>query len=105
VRQSRSFSLSARAQHDLRDIYNYIAADNPEAADGLLDLIAGKIEWLAETGFDGVSREWVYPGLRALPLRSSYCIYFIADEASVKVLRVLHGAQNTDAESFSDTDS
>jgi len=61
--------------------------------------LGAKIEWIARTGFSGVSREWIRPGLRALPYRER-CIYFRIDADMVTILRVLHGRQDVEAQEF-----
>jgi len=61
--------------------------------------LSAKIEWIARTGFSGVSREWIRPGLRALPYRER-CIYFRIDADMVTILRVLHGRQDVEAQEF-----
>lgn len=58
-----------------------------------------KIEWIAKTGFTGVPRDWIRPGLRALPYRER-CIYFRIDDDAVIILRVIHGRQDVSAQEF-----
>jgi toxin ParE1/3/4 len=66
------------------------------AADFVADL-SDKMAWIAETGFSGVARDWIRPGLRAFPHRDR-CFYFRIDEKSVHMLRDLHGKQNIERE-------
>lgn len=61
--------------------------------------ISARIEWIAKTGFTGVPRDLISPGLRALPYRGR-CIYFRTDEDSVTILRILHARQDITAQRF-----
>ncbi|MCK7613960.1 type II toxin-antitoxin system RelE/ParE family toxin [Roseibium sediminicola] len=58
-----------------------------------------KIDWIAKTGFTGVPRDRIRPGLRAYPYRER-CIYFRVDESAVTILRVLHGRQDIEVQDF-----
>ena len=48
------------------------------AADFVADL-SDKMMWIAETGFSGMARDWIRPGLKAFPYRDR-CFYFRIDE-------------------------
>jgi toxin ParE1/3/4 len=61
--------------------------------------LANKIEWIAVSGFPGVSRDDLRPGLKALPFRKR-CIYFRTTPDEVIILRVLHGHQDLSADLF-----
>lgn len=58
-----------------------------------------KIEWIGQTGFTGVPRDWIRPGLRALPYRER-CIYFRIDNETVTILRIIHGRQDVETQEF-----
>ena len=55
---------SARAEEDLIEIWMYIAADNPAAADRLLDRIEAKCQMLADNPGLGQPRPDIAPDLR-----------------------------------------
>jgi plasmid stabilization system protein ParE len=93
--------LSDRALEDLADIYEYIALENPAAADRLVGSITTKISRLAEAGNRGVARDGVAKGLRAFPFKQR-CIYFRIVDENFYVLRVLHGKRDITAELFED---
>jgi plasmid stabilization system protein ParE len=93
--------VSQKALNDLLAIHNYIADFNPVAARRLLDDLNDKINWMAEAGVTGVPRTFI-PGLRAFPYRER-CIYFVVNENTVTVLRILHGHQNTASEDFTES--
>ncbi len=97
----RAFRLTNRARRDLAEIRSFVAADSPNAADRLLSQISEKIAWAAESGYTGVPRNFIRPGLRALQF-GNYCIYFIVDQNFLTVLRILHGAREVGLQSFSE---
>jgi toxin ParE1/3/4 len=97
--RNRSFSLSTDAVNDLINIYNLIAEQNPSAARRLVEEIEAKIRDMAASGYSGAARDWIRPGLRALPFRDR-CIYFRVDETSLYVLRIVHGKQAIDSDDF-----
>ncbi len=96
--------LAPQAVEDLTGIFVYIAghAGVQTATDFVAD-IEQKIRWIADSGFSGAPRDWIRPGLRALPCRGR-CIYFRADEEVVHVLRVVHGAQDIEELEFPNSD-
>lgn len=52
-----SYSLSCIAEQDLIEIWNYISADSPTAANDLLDRLFDKFELLTQHPLMGVRRE------------------------------------------------
>ncbi|WP_234905972.1 type II toxin-antitoxin system RelE/ParE family toxin [Affinirhizobium pseudoryzae] len=69
------------------------------AASRFVRQLASKIGWIAVSGFPGVSRDDLRPGLKALPFRKR-CIYFRTTPDEVIILRVLHGHQDLSADLF-----
>jgi toxin ParE1/3/4 len=68
------------------------------AAEFVADL-TDKMTWIADTGFSGMARDWIRPGLKAFPYRDR-CFYFRIDDTSVYMLRVLHGKQDIERQEF-----
>nr|WP_093187794.1 type II toxin-antitoxin system RelE/ParE family toxin [Thiocapsa sp. KS1] len=62
---------TAGAEEDLADIWLYIAADNPHAADLLLEKIDRKCMLLAGNPLLGGARPEIAPELRYLPIGNS----------------------------------
>ena len=79
-----------RARQDLIDIWTWIAADNPKAADRLLDLIDEKLLLLAENPRLGAVRPDIAPDLRLFPLRR-YLILYREQSQGIEAVRVVHG--------------
>jgi toxin ParE1/3/4 len=96
--------LSKQAQKDIAAMYRDIARDDPITARRLVELVDSKIISLAVSGNKGVSREWLSPGLRAFPFKNR-CIYFRVVASTMRVVRVLHGRQETQPEMFATEDN
>jgi len=67
---------SPQTEIDLTAIWDYIAADNPRAADALLDRIDATFDMLAETPFAGRDRSELRAELRSFPV-GNYLIFYI----------------------------
>ena len=91
--------VSKRAQRDLERIRDYIAADDPEAAERVWLAILGIIDLLAQ------NRELGRPILRAgprhvgvrwlvVPRFRNYLVFYRPVGDTIFVLRVLHAAQD-----------
>jgi len=83
---------SAFAQADREAIFNYIEADSPRAAVTVDDRIRVQVEELMQ--FPEIGRPGRIDGTRELVIhRTPYiAVYRITDD-SLRILRVLHGAQ------------
>jgi len=82
-----------RARLDLIDIWRYVADDDPEAADRLLDTLDARCALLAEHPHLGPARDDIRPGLRYLVEGEYLILYRIVDEG-VEVVRVVHGRRD-----------
>jgi len=85
------FVLHPEAYTDLDEILEYIAADNLDAADRLLEEIYDTIRSLVAFPYQGHCR----PELTSRPLRfhslRDYVIAYAPDEKPLAVIAVLHG--------------
>lgn len=84
---------TARAEADLIEIWLYIAADNPAAADALLDRIDLACTRLAENPGLGPARPDLAPDCR-YSLVGRYLILYRAIAGGIEVVRVVHGARH-----------
>jgi toxin ParE1/3/4 len=88
------FVLHPEAYADLDEIWEYIAADNQNAADRLLEEIHDTIQSLATFPYQGHNR----PDLTSRPLRfhslRDYVIAYVPDEKPLAVIAVLHGRRS-----------
>jgi toxin ParE1/3/4 len=80
------------AANDLEDIWWYIAQDNPQEADRLLDRIQEKLLLLVEFPHMGISQDELVSGLRSSTV-GNYLIFYFPLEDGIDVVRVLHGAR------------
>ncbi|MCC5620595.1 type II toxin-antitoxin system RelE/ParE family toxin [Nostoc sp. CHAB 5715] len=87
------FIRTAKAEEDLIEIWIYIAADNPTAADKLLDQIDTKCQMLADNSKLGQARPDIVSGLRYFPV-GRYLILYRNISEGIEVVRVVHGARH-----------
>jgi addiction module RelE/StbE family toxin len=84
--------VSPQARADLRDIFLYIAADNPAAARSLLKRIRSRITDLKDASHLG--RPGRVPGTRELIIAGTpYIIPYQISSDQLRILRVYHGAR------------
>jgi toxin ParE1/3/4 len=88
---------SPQTEIDLTAIWDYIATDNPRAADTLLGRIDATFNMLAETPFAGRDRGELRADLRSFPV-GNYLIFYIPTPDGVDVVRVMHGRQDIDSD-------
>ena len=88
------FVFHPDASKDLEEIWEYIAADNLDAADSVREEIYDAIKSLVPFPHIGHSR----PDLTTRPLRfhtvRDYVIAYAADEKPLAVVAILHGRRN-----------
>jgi toxin ParE1/3/4 len=88
-----TFVRTARAEDDLVEIWLYIAADSPRAADTLLDRIDAACGRLAENPAMGPTRADLAPDLR-YGVVGNYLILYHEIADGIEVVRVVHGARH-----------
>ena len=76
---------------DLLTIVEYISADNPDAAQRVKDDIQAKAEKLKD--FPEMGRPGRVEGTRELVLWANYILVYQENAFTIKILRVLHAAQ------------
>ena len=87
------YVLSAKAESDLDDIWEYIAKDNLEAADRVRDALEKRMREIARMPGIGHSRSDIHSLYRALSVYS-YLIIYLPDTRPLQVVRVVHGARD-----------
>lgn len=87
--------ISRRTEEELRQIWCYIAAENPTAADRLLLRIDDKLQILRDFPGAGTSRDDIRPGSRML-VEGNYLLLYEHDTANdaVEVVAVVDGRRN-----------
>lgn len=92
---SWSLRKAEKALDDLTDIHDYIAADNPAAADKLVRQLLDAFDNTAEFPEMGRAADEIRPGLRLLTRGNYLLIYrLLPDEKIVELVRVVHGARD-----------
>ncbi|MFP5468253.1 MAG: type II toxin-antitoxin system RelE/ParE family toxin [Alphaproteobacteria bacterium] len=87
---------TVRAESDIEDLWLYIATDNPQAADRILDDIEAQCRLIATQPNMGRLRSELTPGLRSFPV-GRYIILYQTLPDGIEVVRVLHSARDLDA--------
>ena len=82
---------TALARTDLLEIIDYIADENPDAAQRVKDDIEMKAGKLPE--YPKIGRPGRIEGTRELVAWSNYILVYQEDASAVRILRVLHAAQ------------
>ena len=82
---------SQPARADLLAIIDYISDDNPDAAQWLKDDIESKAARLPE--HPRLYRVGRMEGTREMVVRANYIVVYTEDTLTVRILRVLHAAQ------------
>jgi toxin ParE1/3/4 len=82
------------AKTDLLEIWLYIADNNLDAADRVLDAIDRESMTLALQPRMGRMRPELAPGVRSWPTSTSYIVFYTPQEQGIAILRVLHHARD-----------
>ncbi len=87
--------VSRRAKEELRQLWRYIAAENPAAADRLLLRIDDKLQILRDFPDIGTMRDDIRPGFRML-VEGNYLLLYEHDSASnsVELIAVVDGRRD-----------
>lgn len=95
-RPEYSVRLLRAAEDDLREIVTYIAADRPSAAEALANKIEKNLTLLSKHAhLSRIPKEEEIAGLgyRYLVVEN-YLIFYIIEERTIYVHRILHGARD-----------
>jgi toxin ParE1/3/4 len=95
--------FSPRAFQDLEAIGDYIARDNPKRAASFIRDLREHCRKMAMTPTAYRQRPELAPGLRSCVF-GSYVIFFDNAAASVRIVRILHGAMDVETRLSPDDD-
>lgn len=90
-----------QAAEDIAEIWGFIAADNPGAADHWVDQLDQQFSLLARQPLMGRERENLAPGIRSFPF-GRYVIFYLPLEEGIDVVRVMHSAMDIETRFDSD---
>ncbi len=90
----KAFVLTPRAEQDIGDIWNYIAADSIDAAERVLEALEKTMYRLARNPGIGHLREELADRRHRFFLVYSYLIVYRFETKPLQVIRVLHAARD-----------
>jgi toxin ParE1/3/4 len=96
-----SIRFTHAAETDLLELWVTIAEENLNAADNVLDVIQSTTALLVTQPEMGRARPELAEGLRSLPTRTPYLIFYLPDDDGLLIVRVLHHARDIEAGYFS----
>ena len=82
------------AQTDLLEAWLFIAEGNLNAADQVLESVEREADLLATQPLIGRARPELADGVRSWPTCTAYILFYLVDDNSVTVIRVLHHARD-----------
>lgn len=88
-----------QARRDAISIWQWVADDNPKAADRLLSRFAEIAVLLSTKPGMGRAREDLASGLRSFPV-GEYLIFYRPISGGIDIVRIMHGRQDISPEHF-----
>jgi len=87
------------ASQDIDEIVDYFALVNTQAAQDFVNDLQSCFALLSENAKIGVQREYrakALASMRMFPLKkfSSYLVFYMADDQTIDIVRVLHGKRD-----------
>ena len=86
--------VAPSAQKDLQGIHDFIAQDNPEAADRWIDKLVSRFDNLSHQPGIGRKRDDLKSGYRSISEGQYVIFYRIATDDALEIVRVLHGKRD-----------
>ena len=90
----KPFVLTSLAEQDIEDIWDYIAADNLDAADRVLTALEKALSRLAKTPGIGHLREDLADRRHRFLVVYSYLIVYRLETKPLQIIRVLNAARD-----------
>jgi len=88
--------VAAAAEEDLKEIWAYVAEQNPEAASKLIKEITRRFALLRDHPHMGREQNELLVNLRSFAVKN-YIIFYQPVEGGVEILRVLHGSRDIES--------
>lgn len=87
------------ASQDIDEIVDYFVLESTQTAQDFISDLQGCFALLSENAQIGVQREYrakALAGMRMFPLKkfSSYLVFYMADDQTIDIVRVLHGKRD-----------
>lgn len=93
-------NFAQSAQTDLLEAWLFIAEEDLNAADRVLDVIEQEARILATQPFMGRARPDLAEDIRSWPTSTSYILFYVAESDGITVIRVLHHARDVQRSLF-----
>lgn len=93
--------FARRASKDLQDIHDFIAEDNPAAAERVIKLLEVRCRALIDMPNLGRRRDELAPELRSVTV-GNYVIFYLGTTSGVYIVRVLHSKQDIEKQPLID---
>ena len=93
----RFLTKSPQAIQDLKEIWLYVAEDNPRKADELLLRIERKCQALIQFPYMGQERRELVRDIYSL-IVGRYVVFYRVSETAIELVRVLHSARDIPAQ-------
>src|SRR4029450_7381307 len=93
----RELIYRPKAEEDLRDIYLYIAADNPDRAFEFVGEIRRRCATLCELPELGPARPRLGTGLRIYPIRRRVVVIYRLIDTAIEIVRTAYGGRDIEA--------
>jgi toxin ParE1/3/4 len=84
-----------KAAEDIAAVWDFIADDNPDAADYWVDQLDTQLRLLATQPLMGRARDELAPGIRSFPF-GRHLVFYLPIGDGIDVVRVLHGTRDVD---------
>jgi len=94
--------IAPLAAADMEGVALYITAENPRAAQAVVDAIERRLRQLLQHPHAGLLREDIGPGIRRVVIGQYLAFYRVTPDA-VHVLRVLHGKRRITGETVTES--
>jgi toxin ParE1/3/4 len=93
------YIFAQQAKKDLKNITQWIASNNPSAANRFVDLVKQKCSLVTDFPQMGRSYERLAPSLRGFPV-GKYIVFYYPTNKGIEVARVLSGYRDFTAVFF-----
>jgi toxin ParE1/3/4 len=84
-----------RTAEDIAAVWDFIADDNPDAADHWIDQLDTQLRLLPTQPLMGRAHDELAPGIQSFPF-GRYLVFYLPLGDGIDVVRILYGARDVD---------
>jgi toxin ParE1/3/4 len=85
--------IRPNAENDLHQIWSFIAADNPRAADAMIERLTEAFDMLLTMPLAGRARREFGENFRSFVV-DNYVVFYATVSQGIEIVRVMHGRQD-----------